>query len=123
MRWLLAGMAVVAFAGTAKLMATSINPGTAIRGVLVRLIRQFSQSGISWGKAIVLKIGIRGDVRNGAGNGLSQIEQSNAPFTNESRFRQTLSDVPGSRCRTLSGKDKRLVGAKLDAYLANIAAE
>ena len=67
-----AGKGVVAFAGTAKLIATSINPGAAIRGVLVRLIRQFSQSGISWGKAIVLKIGIRGDVRNGAGNGLSQ---------------------------------------------------
>ena len=34
------------------------------RGVSVHLIRQFSQSGISWGKAIVLKIGIWGDVRN-----------------------------------------------------------
>jgi putative ABC transport system substrate-binding protein len=30
----------------------------------VHLIRQFSQSGISSGNAIVLKIGIRGDVRN-----------------------------------------------------------
>jgi hypothetical protein len=64
MRLLLAGKAVVAFAGTAKLIATSINPGAAIRGVLVHLIRQFSQSGISSGNAIVLKIGIRGDVRN-----------------------------------------------------------
>jgi hypothetical protein len=56
--------AVVAFAGTAKLIAASTNPGAAIRGVLLRLIRQCSQSGISWGKAIGLKIGIRGDVRN-----------------------------------------------------------
>jgi hypothetical protein len=54
----------VAFAGTAKLIAASTNAGAAIRGVLVHLIRQFSQSGISWGKAIVLKIGIPGDVRN-----------------------------------------------------------
>jgi hypothetical protein len=57
-------LSVVAFAGTAKLIAASTNPGAAIRGVLVHLIRQFSQSGISWGKAIVLKIGIGGDVRN-----------------------------------------------------------
>jgi hypothetical protein len=57
-------LSVVAFAGTPKLIAASTNPGATIRGVLVHLIRQFSQSGISWGKAIVLKIGIRGDVRN-----------------------------------------------------------
>jgi hypothetical protein len=57
-------LSVVAFAGTAKLIAASTNPAAAIRGVLVHFIRQFSQSGISWGKAIVLKIGIPGDVRN-----------------------------------------------------------
>jgi hypothetical protein len=57
-------LSVVAFAGTAKLIAASTNPAAAIRGVLVHLIRQFSQSGISCGKAIVLKIGIPGDVRN-----------------------------------------------------------
>jgi hypothetical protein len=57
-------LSVVAFAGTAKIIAASTNPGAAIRGVSVHLIRQFSQSGISWGKAIVLKIGIPGDVRN-----------------------------------------------------------
>jgi hypothetical protein len=58
-----AGTNVVAFAGTAKLIPASTNPSAAIL-VLVHLIRQFSQSGISGGKAIVLKIGIRGDVRN-----------------------------------------------------------
>jgi hypothetical protein len=57
-------LSVVALAGTAKLVAASTNPAAAIRGVLVHLIRQFSQSGISWGKALVLKIGIPGDVRN-----------------------------------------------------------
>jgi hypothetical protein len=63
MRRLPAGTGVVAFAGTAKLIASN-NPGAAIRGVLVHLIRQFSQRGISSGNRIVLKIGIRGDVRN-----------------------------------------------------------
>jgi hypothetical protein len=67
-----AGKGVVAFAGTAKLIATSINPGAAIRGVLVHLIRQFSQSGISWGKAIVLRSVFRETSAIGAGNRLSQ---------------------------------------------------
>jgi hypothetical protein len=47
MRRLPAGKGVVAFAGIAKLIATSTNPGAVIRGALVHLIRQFSQTGFS----------------------------------------------------------------------------
>ena len=118
-----AGTGVVAFVGTAKLIAASTNPGAAIRGVLVRLIRQFSQSG-GRGKAIVFKIGIRGDVRNGAGNGLSQgagsgLASLSCPFT-ESRSRQIHLRTLRDRNVVACGQDKRLVGATPDAYLANM---
>src|SRR5215471_8113648 len=122
MRRLPAGERVVAFAGTAKLIAASTSPGAVIRRVLMRLIRQFSQSGISWGKSNHSQDRcserrpqpVQGTDFLSTGSGL--------PITNESRFRQILLDVPGSKC-SLASEDKRLVGARLDAYLANIAAE
>jgi hypothetical protein len=57
------------------------------------------ESGADWDegkeKAIILKIGVRGDVRNRCrGHFLST--GSGLPIANESRFRQILSDLPGA---------------------------
>jgi hypothetical protein len=53
-----ASSGVVAFAGAAKFTAASTNPSAIIRGILVHLIRQFSQTG-SAEERIVFKTDVR----------------------------------------------------------------
>jgi hypothetical protein len=109
MRRLPASTAVVAFAGTAKLTAASTNPDAAIRGVFVHLMRQFSQSEISRGKAIVFKIGIRDDACNRCRELRAQVAiQTRLSRTSHDFVKYTFGGRLVAKTNALSGQDPTL---------------
>jgi len=88
-----AGKGVVAFTGTAELIATSTNPGAVIRSAS---FANSPKAESAEEKAIISQDRCSGR-RPQPVQGTDFLSTgSGLPITNESRFRQILSDVPGS---------------------------
>ena len=93
MRRLSAGTSVLACTGTVKLIAANTSPGAAIRFDLVHLISPILPKRNQLGKSDCFEDRYserRPQLVPGTDflRALVAVQQSNAPFTNESRFRQ-----------------------------------